>query len=243
MKKNILYVFAFVLLLFTSACKKENRCDCIKRTGVVITEMRNISGFDRVYVEDNVKVFITQDSIFEVKVIAGKNITPLIKTELDNGILYIRNKNRCNWTRRYDAPIQVYVSMPVIKYITSDGTDTIRSLNTITTDVFDVQTKNSGTIELSVNNTKVVSHMHGSGDLILNGYTTEHDCDIGGTAFLKCENLHTINCYIHTFTSGLCYVNTAHLASYIDYIGDVYCYGSPATVQNVRNSTGQLYLK
>jgi hypothetical protein len=245
MKKFSLFKIAalMLVLVFAASCKKENRCDCIKRTGEIITETRLLSGFDKIYVEDNVKVMLTQDPAFEVKVEAGKNIAPLIKTEIIDGTLYIKNKNRCNWTRSYDKPIIVYVKMPIIKYITSDGTDTIKSVNTITTDVFDVQTKNSGSIELTVNNSKIYSHMHGSGDLILSGTTIEHACDIGGTAFLKCANLQTTNCYVHTFTTGLCYVTASNLTTIIDYVGDVYCYGNPANIQTVRKGKGQLYIE
>jgi hypothetical protein len=234
---------SILLIICFSACKKENRCDCIKRTGTIITETRQINGFDKIYVEENVAIFIIQDSIFEVKVEAGENIVPLIKTEVINGTLFISNKNRCNWTRSYKKPINVFIKMPVIKYITSDGTSDIKSLNTITTDDFDVQTKNSGNIELTVNNSKVTSHMHGSGDLILHGTTIEHACDIGGTAFLKCEDLKTNSTWVHTFTTGLCYVSASNLTCLIDNVGDVYCYGSHITVQKIQKGAGKLYLK
>ncbi len=232
----------YVSILFS--CKKENRCDCIKRTGDIITETRSLNGFDKIFVETNLKVFLTQDSVFEVKVEAGENIVPLIKTEVRDGCLYIKNNNRCNWARSYDKPHNVYVRMPVVKFITSDGTSDIISLNTITTPQFDVQTKNSGNIELTVNNLKVGSHMHGSGDLILHGITGEHSCDIGGTSFLHCEDLQTTYTWVHTFTTGLCYVKATNLlVCKIDNVGDVYCYGSPATVEQEEKSTGQLYLK
>lgn len=232
-----------IVLLFNS-CKKENACDCIKRTGPIVTQKREISGFDKIIVYDNIHVFITQYPSFEVTVEAGKNLRGLITTEVSDGTLVIKNKNRCNWTRSYKEPINVYIKMPVIKYITSDGTGTIKSLNTITTNTFDVRTKNSGNIELTVNNEKLISHMHGAGDLILHGYTYEHNCDIGGTAFLRGQDLQTKHTSIHTFTTGLCYVNASNsLLCIIDEIGDVYCYGNPATIQKTQRGSGQLYLQ
>jgi hypothetical protein len=243
-KKYISWLTLIVGVLIFPACKKENRCDCIKRTGTIITETRSIDGFNRIYLETNVKVFITQSSVFEVKVEAGENIAPLIKTEVRDSTLYIRNNNRCNWSRSYDKPINVYVSMPVVKYITSDATSDIVSLNTITTPEFDVQTKNSGNIELTVNNAKIGSHMHGAGDLILKGITAEHACDIGGTAFLRCEELETTYTWVHTFTTGLCYVKASNLLiCKIDNVGDVFCYGNPTTVEDDQKGAGQLYLK
>ncbi len=245
-KKYHIYKVLSVLLivLLFAGCKKENACDCIKRTGEITTQKREISGFDKIIVYENINVFISQDSIFEVIVEAGKNLRGLIITEVTDGTLEIKNKNRCNWARSYKEPINVYIKMPVIKYITSDGTGTIRSLNTITTGTFDVRTKNSGNIELTVNNDMVISHMHGAGDITLHGYTAEHACDIGGTAFLKCQDLQTKYTSLHTFTTGLCYVKASeHLLCIIDKIGDVYCYGNPTTVDKTRHGQGQLYLE
>lgn len=245
MKTNKLsrYLLPMLLILFIS-CKKENRCDCIKRTGEIITEKRMLNGFDMIVVEDDLDVFITQDPIFEIKVEAGENIVPLIKTEVVNGVLFIRNKNRCNWTRSYKKPLNVYVNCPKLQYVTSDGTGDIKSLNAITTNDLHVQIKNSGNVELSVNNQRVFTHMHGSGDVTLRGSTMEHACSIGGTAYIYAADLETSYTYINTFTLGTCYVRARDLLiCKMEEKGDTFCYGNPAVIQKEQLSTGQLYLK
>ncbi len=194
-------------------------------------------------VEDDLNVFITEAPNFEVKVEAGKNIVPLITTEVINKTLIIKNNNRCKWSRSYDKPLNVYLKMPKIYFILSDGTGDIKGLNTITTSSITVRTKNSGNIELTVNNTEVFNPMHGAGDVTLHGTTINHYCDIGGTAFLYCKDLQTNYTWIHTFTTGLCYITTANLECKIDYIGDVYCYGHPVITSKTLTSTGQLYLR
>lgn len=237
----------FLLLLgmvFLSSCKKQNACDCIKRTGTIETTKRWVSNFDKLLVKDNLNVFITQAPEFSVEVEAGKNVGWLIETEVDNGTLVITNKNRCNWARSYNKTLNVYVHMPVINYITSDGTGNIKSMNTITTPDFDIQIKNSGNIDLSVNNHSVTSHIFGYGDVTLSGTTHEHDADIGGCSFLNCKDLHTSITYVHTFTTGLCYVNaTDELKCYIDLNGDVYCYGNPPTIDKKITGDGKLYFE
>ncbi len=241
--KYINIFFVVLLLLFFSACKKENRCDCFKRTGSIENEIRNIGSFDKIYVENNLNVFITQDAIYEVKIEAGENLIPLIKTEITDGTLYIKNKNRCNWARSYDKPFNVYVKMPFVKYITSNGTGNIKSINTITTDTFQIQTKNSGSIELTVNSSQIVSHLFGGGDLTLHGKTYEHSCSIGGTGYLYSKDLLTNYAWVQSYTTGLCYISaTDLLISRIDQVGDVYCYGHPTTVKKTFYGTGNLYL-
>jgi hypothetical protein len=242
--KNCIFLFFVFISVFLCGCKKENRCDCIKRTGEIIKDVRHIEGFDKVFVEDNLNVFITQDSKFEITVEAGENIAPLIKTQVEDGTLYIRNKNRCNWTRSYKKPLNVYVHMPKIRFITSDGTGDITSENTILTDTVDVQTKNSGNIELTVNNKQVLTHIHGSGDVTLHGFTKEHDCSIGGTAYIYASDMLTNYTYIHAFTIGQCYVKAWSLIiCQIDDSGDVFCYGNPITVQKTLKGPGQLYIR
>ncbi len=238
---SILLVLCF--LLFFSECKKENRCDCFKRTGSIETETRNVGSFNQIYVENNLNVFITQDSIYEVKVEAGENLIPLIKTEITDGTLFIKNKNRCNWARSYDKPFNVYIKMPFVKYITSNGTGNIKSLNTITTDTFQIQTKNSGNIELTVNSSQIISHLFGSGDLTLHGKTYEHSCSIGGTGYLYSSDLQTKYTWIESYTTGLSYVSaTDLLICRIDQIGDVYCYAHPTSVDKTFKGSGHLYL-
>ncbi len=235
---------ATVFILFSS-CKKENRCDCIKRTGDIITEVRNVPAFDRIFTEQDVDVFITEDVISEVKVEAGENIEPLIETVVEDGILIIRNKNRCNWARSYKKPLNVYIKTPGLKYIHSNGSGNIKSLNTITVDSFDVRIEGSGNIDLDVNNSKVISHIYGIGDLTLRGNCGEHACSIGGASYLYATELNTNYTWIQSYTLGNCYIRATSLLIYrIDDKGDVYCYGNPASVQKGGNlGEGELHLE
>ena len=237
--------FIFFALILFSSCKKENRCDCIKRTGDIITVTREVGKFDRIFVEQNVNVFITQDLVAEVKVEAGENIEPLIQTVVEDGILIIRNKNRCNWSRSYKKALNVYIKTPGLRYIHSNGTGNIVSLNTITVDSFDVRVESSGNIDLTVNNNQVISHIYGAGDLTLRGTSSTHLCSIGGASFLYASDLKTNYTWIQSFTLGLCYVKTSGLLTYrIDDKGDIYCYGNPGTVQKLSNlGEGNLFLK
>lgn len=239
-----LLFFLMLLTVLISSCKKENRCDCIKRTGEIIMDIRHPSGFDKIFLENNLNLFVTEGPVFEVKVEAGEHVAPLIRTEVVDGTLYVRNKNRCNWTRSYKKPLNVYVTMPRLVYVTSDGTGDIKSLNTITTDTLDIQTKNSGNIEISVNNARVRSHMHGSGDVTLHGRTDEHDISIGGTAYIYAGDLETGYTYINTFTLGISYIRASNmLICRIEDKGDVFCYGNPTVVQKEQIGSGQLYLR
>jgi hypothetical protein len=240
MNKFFLAILA-ILFITGSSCKKENRCDCIKRTGDIVSELRTVDAFDRIYLEDNVNVFITQDSVFEVKVEAGEHLISLIKTEVTNGEIKITNKNRCNWARSYKPQVNVYLRMPAVKYITSDGVGTIKSINTITTSTFDYRLMSSGDLDLTVNNNEVIGHMHGAGDVYLHGTTNHHAVNIVGNGFINAGDLETSYTWILSRTSGNIYVRARDLlqVSIIEN-GDIYYSGNPATIDKVITGTGNL---
>lgn len=219
-------------------------CDCIKRTGKIIHENRPLSGFNAILVKDNINVFITQDSVFDVTVEAGEHIAPLIITEISGSTLVCKNKNRCNWTRSYKNPVNVYVHMPLLTEIESNGTGDIKSLNTIQVPSCYIQTKNSGNVELSIQTPILTTSMHGSADLILHGTVNNHECDIGGTGYLKAGDLQTGYTFLHTYTLGLCYIYARDLViCHIDQIGDVFCYGNPKSVVTSSTNKGKLYIQ
>lgn len=219
-------------------------CDCFKRTGSIIKETRAISGFTQLLVKSNLNVFIVQDSVYEVTVEGGDNIVPLISTTIDGNTLVCENKNRCNWTRSYKKPLNIYVHMPDITMIESDGTGDIKSLNTINTPHCYIQARNSGNIEVTINTPVLTTAMHGSADLILHGTVKNHECDIGGTGFLKAADLNCGYTFLHTYTLGLCYIYVRDLLiCHIDQKGDVFCYGNPKTVNKTYTSLGRLYIQ
>ena len=68
--KNYLILF---LILSCSACKKNTWCgECFERSGKVVTEKRTVTAFNQIIVNHDLNVSITQDSIFELKIEAGK---------------------------------------------------------------------------------------------------------------------------------------------------------------------------
>lgn len=233
-----------VLGVFLSTCKKENACDCIKRTGDIIRETRDLSGFTELLIKDNVNVFITQDSVFEVTVEAGENIAPLITTEVVGQTLVCANRNRCNFTRSYKKPLNIYIRMPVITEIESTGSGNVKSLNTIVTPGIYLRTISSGNTELTLNTPELTTSMHGSADLTLYGTALGHECDAAGSGFLNAGELHTNYTYLHSSTLGLCYIYVADLLiCRLDHKGDIFCYGKPKTVNTTSSGSGKLYIQ
>ena len=235
-------IFLLLFAVFLFSCKKENMKDFYKGTGETITETRNISGFNTIYVEDKVNVFITESPTFEVKVECGEHLINLVKTELKDTVLKIRNDNKCNFMRSYKkGVINVYIQMPLTVSIQQFGQGTIQSTNVLTTPVIDVLTKGSGDVILEVNNQKVLTHMHNTSDIYLSGRTLEHDCYQIHYGFLFAKNLDTDYTWIFNNGTGNSYLKASNLLiATLRSAGDVYYYGNPGTVQKEVSGSGKL---
>lgn len=216
---------AFLLL----SCNKENRWDCIKRTGKVTEESRTLPAFNKIRLRDNVDVYIKQGPVQEVRVEAGDNLVPLIRTEVDSGILDIDNKNLCNWARSYKrGTISVYITIPEIRFIWNFGSGVISSQDTLVCDTLDIWAHQSGDVDLTLNANLIYTNQHTTGDITLKGNSAALSTWHAGEGYLYCEDLHVLNAFLHSKCSGNDYVRVQNdLVATIDWEGNIYYYGNP----------------
>jgi len=233
-----LLIFLFPILFFS--CKKENMLDCVKRAGSDTWETRIVPPFTRLKIQDQVNVFITQGNTQEVKVEAGKNLISLVRTEVNYDVLSIKDDNKCNWSRSYKNKINVYVTVPKLTHINFDGSGQVKSLNTITGDMIDVLTNSAGDMELTLDMYEVISHLHGSTDMILHGKSNLHGIWHSGEGYLRCSDLKTDVTWTYLIGAGNEYLNAKdQLSATLKGIGDVYYSGNP-TVNSTATSSGKL---
>lgn len=239
-KLVILVAWLFVF----NSCKKENRCDCVKSTGKTNVIYRDLSGFNCIYIQDKMDLYITQGPVFEVKVEAGANLQTLIKTELDGETLKVFNNNRCNWVRGYKHKIKVYVTAPNFKYLQHGGLGTIESTNTIVQDQIKLRAENSGDLKLDLNTNKTICSAHGNGDTYLRGITKRLESDYTGTNYLYASDLTiTDYVYLHSVSIGKAYINAPEngiMDIVIDREGSIYYKGNPQAINLTENNKGLL---
>lgn len=243
MKRFLPYVFVSAAAFSGFTCKKENACDCFKRTGDIVKETRQLPVFRNVFVEDNVNLIFTEDTIQLIEVEAGENLVKLVKTEMNGDELRIRNDNKCNFTRKYDIPVNVHIHYTPGQFhtIRSKGTGIISNTNPCTSGEIDLDINGSGDINFLMGDGRVLVHQHGVGDVTLKGSCDEIIIYTIGTGFTitdECTNTYT---WIYTRTTGkitVCPTNL--LISEIGGSGNVYYRGSPASIQSTQLGTGQL---
>lgn len=237
-----LFLLSLLLLSFTN-CSKDHAFDCLKSTGDEITENRHTDNFNKLNLHDNVDIILYSDTTPFVIVTAGEHLINGIITEVDNHTLYIRNENRCNWTRSFKNKFTVKVGMRNPEHIEIYDSGDITCADTIRTENFLFDSWNaSGSFHLLFNNEKsYINNSTGRPDFHAAGKTNVVLAYMNDIATLDFSELRTELFYITSSTTGDCKINVdKELQAKLTYTGDVYYTGSLYKVDQEVSGSGRL---
>jgi hypothetical protein len=233
------------ILCFTSlfsGCTEDDFCNCFKRTGSTVTEVRSAEAFKRIELYNNIDLEIVPDTFHKIEVTCGENLVDGISTDVVNGQLVIRNNNKCNWMRDLNNRFVVKVTVKKLEFILSQGSGDIRTLDTIRTSPFLIESYNgTGTYSFLFNSQKVELKLH-SGPADIKGYGFVQDLFIFSAAngYIHTEQLVSKECTVITKSTGDVKVNVIDkLDAEIGYSGDVLYGGSPI-ITRTGTGSGQL---
>lgn len=233
-------MYLLVLIgMITNSCTKTDHLDCLKGTGSDITESRDVSSFNKIVLNDNVNLVITQDTNISIQVTAGEKLIGKVGTDISNNVLSITNNNTCNWVRSFDREIIVYVGINNLNQIEYRGSGDITSTNEIKSDSLLLQIwEGAGTIDLQVNTQRNYIYFHiGTADVFYSGKT--HLSYVSAASFgpIDARNLKSTYTYIGNSGSNNCFVGAdLALEASISSIGNIYYFGNP---QITLSNTGQ----
>ena len=235
-------LFAILFFLFCS-CNKENAPDFIKSTGPDVLENRVVSNFDDIELNDNINLVLVQDTFNWIRIEAGKNLIPKIKTSISDNKLTISNDNRFNWVRSYNRKITVTLGYKSLKHFMYLGSANVYTQNTLVADSFSFETNNgAGFLHFDVNTKYCAFRIHsGAADLTVTGNTDEVMLYTLGYAPLQAYGLEARISSAHNRNIGK--INTSVgeiLYATIEGGGNIYYKGNPSFVNLNKPGTGQL---
>ncbi|HNY01538.1 MAG TPA: head GIN domain-containing protein [Bacteroidales bacterium] len=229
------------LFLLPSCSKDGGRC--LTPAGRVITQVREVSGFDSIRVLDNINVILSPGSEPRVTVEAGENIIGGITTEIVGRELVLRNTNTCNWLRSYSSPHDVRVTATSLLKIHYDGSGNISCTDTIRSGYLKIDLWGGcGTIDLKINVTNgfFLQHM-GTATMELSGICNVSSVFAGDYGLLRLDRLRTGYTFVTNSSSNDCYVNANHaLDATITSIGNIYYSGDPGEIKYSITGSGRL---
>lgn len=229
--KKIFFYFNLALSFGYSliGCQSEKQWDCIKSTGKIIHEIRELPPFKKLKVYNKIEIEVFFKNEYLVEIEAGKNLMSKIQTEVKDSFLIIKNLNRCNFMRDPSNKIRVKIYMPNLLSIHHYGYGDIFLRDTLQTDSVAVFNDGNGDIHLLTHSKIVYGASYAAGDLYLYGSTSHFYYHFNGGNFLFAKDFYIQSyAYISSYSIGHAYVFTngwldGELRSY----GNIYYKGNP----------------
>lgn len=239
--KNRTPIALLFLLLFVSitGCKKDS---CLKSTGSIVKEKREIQPFKSLVLNNKINLFITQDTLHRLEVEAGENLLPFITTEITNGKLIIRDNNRCDFLRSYKSEINVYISMLQLDSINFSGSGIIKSVKKITTPYLIIDCWNAtGSVNMDIATGYTVANLHsGAADITLSGVTVDAYLYSACSGWIFADKLASYYCLVNQGGTGDFSISVDNFIGVeIKSIGSVFFSGNPVVSQKI-TGTGKL---
>ncbi|TGE15421.1 head GIN domain-containing protein [Hymenobacter elongatus] len=181
--------------LGVAGCGDGHEMDCLKSTGKVVTERRDLAAFQVILAYDNVDVTLVQDAATYAEVRAGKNLQEDIELRVENGALVIHNTSRCNWVRTYDTPREVTVHLPKLHDIFLRGQGNISTASNFRADSLFCHLVGAGDYDLDITSQYVNLDMYELGNINLRGEADEFTMLVGGSGTLYADGLQTKRCF------------------------------------------------
>ena len=239
--KNIKVFGLLIIGLLITACGSNTILgsrEAIKGSGNVITESREVSGFDGVSHTGIGRVIIVQGGEESLTIEADDNLLEYITSEVKSGTLELGFTDNV----RIDSasPITFTVSVKDLKELDSTGTGTIE-IDELSADNLNISTSGTGSISIgTLTATDLVVKAEGTGDIELAGNVETQEIMRVGTGDYKAADLESKTAKVEAVGTGNVVVWVLDSLD-VDITGTskVSYYGSPHVTQN-NSGTGSL---
>jgi len=146
-------------ILFVFACNSEDANDCFQTSGSIIQEEIIVSDFERILVNRDIELIITEADEYKVIIETGENLIKDVKVEVIENQLVLIDNNTCNYVRDYGIT-KIYVETPTLREVrnssqyevSSNGVLNYTNLNLISEDFNGNMEFTVGDFRLAVNN-------------------------------------------------------------------------------------------
>jgi len=188
--KNV-FLFSLVIIVFASGCR-EMTGRRVRGSGEIKTEARTVSTFNSIDVSGAIDVYVKQDSVSSVKVVADDNILEYIEVHTEGSSLEIYTEG--NVRLRPSEKIKVYVSNPQYKEFQVSGASSIRGENQVTsTGSVHIGISGAGEGKLEIDAPKVSIDLSGASSVSVRGRTKDFEAGASGASKIRCFDLLTEN--------------------------------------------------
>lgn len=235
------YFNIIIVLLMLSSCGGEQKDDCITKLGKVVSEQRDVLPFDKLYVEDRIKVFLVQDSINygRIELNGPSNLLNQIESTVTDNQLRLINTNTCNFIRSFNYDINVYVYVKELTEIHLESIAEVVSNDTININFLNIFHPALSDINLILSGDEVFIRSRNSASTILRGNLRVLKGSIEEISNLDAQYLVCEEVYIDTHSPLDCYIN-ATKGMYLKILnsGNIFYINEPTDYKILAEQTG-----
>ena len=220
-----------VLVIASSACS------IVRGSGDIVSESREVSGFDSIDLSGVGEVIITQGEGESLTIETDDNVMEHITSEVRGGTLYLGTKPQTNV-----FPTRLVFTLGVDELMAADvsGSGSVEA-RSIETDNLQISVSGSGSVNvdlLAADDLKV--RISGSGDVELAGEVPVQDIDISGSGKYRAVDLLSEDATVSVSGSGDATLwATGSLDADVSGSGTIDYYGNP-TVNTSTSGSGEV---
>ena len=237
MKKQIL-LFA-VLLISTASFAQWGKK--ISGNGKMTTETRTTSDYEGVNCAGSLDYILVAGTEGKITLEGEENLLEYIVTEVKNGKLTVKVKDKVNLKPSANKTIKVTIPFKDINEVSLAGSGDLWSDDTISSTNLEVSLAGSGDINLDIQTTSVESSIAGSGDIKLSGKTTNLEASIAGSGDFEAFDLISDNTEVSISGSGDAQVvSNVSIKGRVSGSGDIAYKGNPTKEDTKVSGSGTI---
>ena len=239
------FIFALFLIQLFPSC--QNSAQPWESFGDITTETRTLGSFHGLDVNQDIELFITQDSTkpAHVEITYGKNVIPGITTEITNGVLSIKNSNKAKWLRKLNIQPKCTLNLHQIDDIHLEGNAKVICIDTLYSQAIHCTVNSVEDQNLLVYCGQFYGGVINSGNVNLSGQATifSWSCEKGGG--LDATDLRSDDVYLYHFTIKDVSVNPSkQFEAHLFNSGNAFYFKTPTyKFKETSQGKGQVLLK
>ncbi len=232
MKTSLMLIFAILLGVFgLSSC---NTYNVIEGNGVLQTEYRRTSYFNRLELYFPAEVIVRQGPAKDIEIVAESNIINLVISRVSGNTLVLDDNGRL----RGAGNVKIYIQVPDLNAVFVSGSGRVIGDNKMFTKNMNLRLSGSGLIDMALDvKDDLVADLSGSGLIFMEGDTYNGIYDVSGSGKIESFDMHADNSDIIVSGSGRCETTAlSRLDVRISGSGSVWFRGNPRISKSISGS-------
>jgi hypothetical protein len=233
--KFLLFGLVFITLI-TGACSTLPRINNrIDGSGNLISEERNVSGFNRISLSGFGQVEITQGTTESLTVTTDDNIMPYIRTEV-NGNTLVLGFTDAGRRRSFNPSDKIKFNLVIkeLDRIDISGAGDLHA-DKLVVDSLRIDLSGAGSLEFdSLTADELVTELSGAGSVIVAGKVKGQELDHSGVGTYYAADLESETAIFNVSGAGSATVWVKETLNVnVSGLGNIIYYGSPRVIQNI----------